>query len=58
MTDSSESTAAEIVGTCKIEVTVREGSPLLKQILSQVGIDGLPRFYSQPTGGPLCANDR
>ncbi len=41
--------AAEVVGTCRIEV--REGSPLLEQILSHVGIDGLPRFYSQPTGG-------
>ena len=43
--------ATEVVGTCKIEVTVREGSPLLQQILSHVCIDGLPRFYSQPTGG-------
>jgi hypothetical protein len=51
MTDGSELTAAQIVGTCKIEVTVREGSPLLKQILSHVGIDGLPTHVcSEPRG--------
>ena len=50
MTDSSK-TAAEVVGTCKIEVTVREGSPLLKQILSHVGIDGVPTHVcSEPQG--------
>jgi hypothetical protein len=34
--------AGQIVGTCKITVHVRDGSPLLKDILSRVGIDGLP----------------
>jgi len=43
--------ATEVVGTCKIEVTVRDGSPLLKQILSHVGIDGLPNHVcSEPQG--------
>ena len=51
MTDGSELTAVQIVGTCKIEVTVREGSPLLKQILSHVGIEGLPNHVcSEPRG--------
>ena len=51
MTDGSELTAAQIVETCTVEFMVRDGSPLLQQILSHVGIDGLPGFYTQPTGG-------
>jgi hypothetical protein len=49
--ETESETAAEVVGTCTIRVQVREGSPLLEQILSGVGIDGLPTHVcSEPTG--------